>query len=112
MNAIYYSAFAGSSSVCNVVQSLEELAHRSTFLRPSPEARPGKGGTPIKLGLPVMKRARKQMYSVAAVNEEDDLAGVSTLMKALPDKKPSKRRTPKPPAKRTRKPAAKKRSRT
>lgn len=54
----------------------------------------------------VAKTAREQMYSIARASEEDDLAGVSTLMKALPDKtaartkakprkKASKRRTAK-----------------
>ncbi|MDB5169840.1 MAG: transporter [Candidatus Saccharibacteria bacterium] len=34
----------------------------------------------------VAKTARKQMYNVSRSSEEDDLAGVSTLMKALPSK--------------------------
>lgn len=34
----------------------------------------------------VAKTARQHMYSVARSSEEDDLAGVSTLMKALPHK--------------------------
>jgi len=38
----------------------------------------------------VARRARRQMYNVATTSEDDDLAGVSTLMKALPDK-PSRR---------------------
>lgn len=38
----------------------------------------------------VAKTARKQMYRVSRASEEDDLAGVSTIMKALPAK-PSKR---------------------
>lgn len=41
--------------------------------------------------------ARKHMYSIARKSEEDDLAGVSTLMKALPDK--TEKRTRKAPAK-------------
>lgn len=40
----------------------------------------------------VAKTARKQMYRRVATTEEDDLAGVSRLMKALPDK-PSSRAT-------------------
>ena len=47
--------------------------------------------------------ARKHMYQVARASEDDDYAGVSTLMKALPDKttpkkpkKPKKRRAKKP----------------
>jgi putative ABC transport system ATP-binding protein len=36
----------------------------------------------------VAKTARQHMYSVSRSSEEDDLAGVSTLMKALPDKTP------------------------
>jgi putative ABC transport system ATP-binding protein len=61
----------------------------------------------------VAARARKLMYTMARNTEEDDLAGVSTLMKAVPDK-PSSRKKPavgktrkRKPAK---KPAAKKRS--
>jgi ABC-type multidrug transport system ATPase subunit len=34
----------------------------------------------------VASTARKVLYSVPATSEEDDLAGVSVLMKALPDK--------------------------
>ena len=34
----------------------------------------------------VATRARKVLYSIPTTSEEDDLAGVSTLMKALPDK--------------------------
>jgi len=34
----------------------------------------------------VANRARKVMYTLPATSEEDDLAGVSTLMHALPDK--------------------------
>ena len=41
--------------------------------------------------------ARKHMYSIAKSSEEDDLAGVSTLMKALPDK--AEKRVRKSPAK-------------
>jgi putative ABC transport system ATP-binding protein len=42
----------------------------------------------------VAARARKVLYSLPAIDEEHDLAGVSTLMKALPDKnaKPAKKR--------------------
>ena len=43
----------------------------------------------------VAKTARRQMYSIAKASEDDDLAGVSMLMKALPEKSPSKRRSPK-----------------
>ena len=43
----------------------------------------------------VASTARKVLYSVPATSEEDDLAGVSVLMKALPDQPsvPSKRKT-------------------
>jgi putative ABC transport system ATP-binding protein len=43
----------------------------------------------------VAKTARRQMYKVAKASEEDDLAGVSLLMKAVPDK-PRKRAASKP----------------
>lgn len=45
----------------------------------------------------VAPRARKVLYTLPTTSEEDDLAGVSALMKALPDKdpKPSRRRTAK-----------------
>jgi putative ABC transport system ATP-binding protein len=49
----------------------------------------------------VASTARKVLYSVPATSEEDDLAGVSVLMKALPDK-PSdrpKRKTASPKSK-------------
>jgi len=46
----------------------------------------------------VASTARKVLYSVPATSEEDDLAGVSVLMKALPDK-PSDRSKRKSPAK-------------
>src|ERR1039458_1700201 len=46
----------------------------------------------------VASTARKVLYSVPATSEEDDLAGVSVLMKALPDK-PSDRAKRKSPAK-------------
>lgn len=50
-----------------------------------------------KLG-EVAKTARRHMYSVAPATEEDDLAGVSTIMKALdgaPPKRPSRKKTAK-----------------
>ena len=53
--------------------------------------------------------ARKVMYTIPVKNEEDDLAGVSTLMKAIPDK-PSKPRTRKKPAKKPAKSKAKPRA--
>ena len=59
----------------------------------------------------VAKTARQQMYSVAKVTEENDLEGVSMLMKALPQKSPSTRRSPKTAAKRKRKTTAKKKVR-
>jgi putative ABC transport system ATP-binding protein len=42
----------------------------------------------------VAPRARKVLYTLPTTSEEDDLAGVSALMKALPDKdpKPAKRK--------------------
>lgn len=39
----------------------------------------------------VARRARKVLYTLPATTEEDDLAGVSALMKALPDKPGAKR---------------------
>jgi putative ABC transport system ATP-binding protein len=49
----------------------------------------------------VASTARKVLYTVPTTSEEDDLAGVSALMKALPDKPTSrrKRKTTKPKAK-------------
>lgn len=41
----------------------------------------------------VAKRARDQMYSMITSSEEDDLAGVSTLMKALPQKHKARKKT-------------------
>ncbi|MFI5270486.1 MAG: ABC transporter ATP-binding protein [Candidatus Saccharimonadales bacterium] len=46
----------------------------------------------------VASTARKALYTVPLTSEEDDLAGVSALMKALPDK-PSTRAKKKKPAK-------------
>lgn len=43
----------------------------------------------------VATTARKVLYTLPTTDEEDDLAGVSTLMKALPDK-PAKRKPKKP----------------
>ena len=51
----------------------------------------------------VARTARAQMYRVAQATEEDDLAGVSTLMKVLPDEAGQAKAT-----QRKRKPAAKK----
>ncbi len=43
----------------------------------------------------VARRAREQMYTVQPASEEDDLAGVSTLMKAVPQKsRPKSRKKP------------------
>jgi putative ABC transport system ATP-binding protein len=42
----------------------------------------------------VASTARKVLYSVPATREEDDLAGVSVLMKALPDKEAPARKKP------------------
>ena len=52
----------------------------------------------------VASTARKVLYTVPTTSEEDDLAGVSALMKALPDKPASrrKRKTTTPKAKSTR----------
>ncbi len=47
-----------------------------------------------KLGR-VANRARKIMYDMPATSEDDDVAGVSTLMHAIPDK-PAERKKPKP----------------
>jgi hypothetical protein len=43
----------------------------------------------------VATTARKVMYSLPKTNEEDDLAGVSALMKAIPNK-PATRKKRKP----------------
>jgi putative ABC transport system ATP-binding protein len=43
----------------------------------------------------VANRARKVMYTLPATTDEDDVAGVSTLMHALPDKQQSKRKSAK-----------------
>jgi putative ABC transport system ATP-binding protein len=51
----------------------------------------------------VASTARKVLYTVPATSEEDDLAGVSVLMKALPDKPPS------PPKKTVRKSTSRRR---
>jgi putative ABC transport system ATP-binding protein len=55
----------------------------------------------------VAPRARKVMYTLPANTEEDDFAGVSALMKAVPDKdtpnKKRKTKRAKKPLKRTRK---------
>ena len=56
----------------------------------------------------VAPRARKVLYTIPTTSEEDDLAGVSALMKAFPNK-PAKprRKTSKPRAKRATKPVPK-----
>ena len=38
----------------------------------------------------VAPRARKVLYTIPATSEEDDLAGVSVMMKAFPDKNPAR----------------------
>ena len=50
----------------------------------------------------VAKTARQHMYSVARSSEEDDLAGVSTLMKALPSKPSTHKKASSGKAKKTR----------
>ena len=47
----------------------------------------------------VANRARKVLFSAPLTSEEDDLAGVSALMKALPEKPASQRHKTKPKAK-------------
>jgi putative ABC transport system ATP-binding protein len=49
----------------------------------------------------VPKRARKVMYSSRKKTEEDDLAGVSALMKAIPGKAETKKKTAKKSSKRS-----------
>ena len=58
----------------------------------------------------VASRARKVLYTLPTTSEEDDLAGVSALMKALPDKTPArlKRKPAKAKARSTTRPKAKK----
>jgi hypothetical protein len=63
---------------------------------------------PTKLG-EVAATARRIMYSVPEATEDDDLAGVSTLMEALPDKASEK---PRRSAKKRRAGKAKKASRS
>jgi putative ABC transport system ATP-binding protein len=66
----------------------------------------------------VATRARKVLYTLPTTSEEDDLAGVSALMKALPDKpapaakrkKPAGRASSKPRRKTRRNTAVRKRS--
>jgi putative ABC transport system ATP-binding protein len=41
----------------------------------------------------VAKTALRQMYAVAATTAEDDLAGISALMKAIPEKDPAPKKT-------------------
>ncbi|HSX45750.1 MAG TPA: ABC transporter ATP-binding protein [Candidatus Saccharimonadia bacterium] len=52
----------------------------------------------------VASRARKVLYTLPARSEEDDLAGVSALMKALPGKDDKSKRKPAKKTKRTKKP--------
>jgi len=52
----------------------------------------------------VAKRAREVMYSIPATSEEHDLAGVSALMSAVPQKPASRRRASKPTKPKARKP--------
>lgn len=47
----------------------------------------------------VAKTARKEMYKISRPTEEDDLAGVSTIMKAVPAKPSAPRKPRKAPAK-------------
>ncbi len=49
----------------------------------------------------VASRARKVLYTLPTTSEEDDIAGVSTLMHAVPDKALVKKPKPKKHAKRT-----------
>ena len=49
----------------------------------------------------VATTARKVLYTLPTTTEEDDLAGVSALMKALPSKAPARRKRKKPVAKKT-----------
>ncbi len=50
----------------------------------------------------VASTARKVLYTLPTTSEEDDLAGVSVLMKALPDKTGSRSKAKKPAAKKRR----------
>jgi putative ABC transport system ATP-binding protein len=54
----------------------------------------------------VAPRARKVLYSLPTTSEEDDLAGVSALMKALPHKDAKKRQSAKTKARRKTKPVS------
>lgn len=59
----------------------------------------------------VARTAFKQMYSVPETTAEDDLAGISALMKALPHKESERKKPGKPKAKPARKRKAAKRGR-
>lgn len=48
----------------------------------------------------VAPRARKVLYTIPTTDEEDDLAGVSALMKGIPDKSPATSKRSKPVSKR------------
>jgi putative ABC transport system ATP-binding protein len=56
----------------------------------------------------VAKTARRVLYTLPVTTEEDDLAGVSVLMKALPDKHSPKRKTSTKAAAKRRKPRKRK----
>jgi putative ABC transport system ATP-binding protein len=51
----------------------------------------------------IAKRAKQQMYRIKKATEEEDLAGVSTLMKALPTKPAARARNKKASGKKTKK---------
>lgn len=51
----------------------------------------------------IAKRAKQQMYRIKKATEEEDLAGVSTLMKALPTKSAARTKVKKPSAKKAKK---------
>ncbi len=53
--------------------------------------------------------ARRALYKLPATTEEDELAGVSALMKALPDATPTAKRKPRKPTKSNSKPKTPKR---
>jgi putative ABC transport system ATP-binding protein len=58
----------------------------------------------------VAKTAKRKMYHVAQMSEEDDLAGVSALMNALPNKKASPRKPKAAKASKQRKPKTKRKA--
>jgi ABC-type lipoprotein export system ATPase subunit len=60
----------------------------------------------------VASRARKVMYTLPGITEEDDMAGVSALMRALPDKETPKKKRKLKRTKKTVKPARRRKTKS